>query len=784
MSIIPHHNAPGGPSPVVDHGWGRNTTVSRSNGPRRETPNEVTAPLPPVVDASAHRPHPTTNAPANAGTNAFDPDTERVTNAPASVRADARTDASVDAFANTSPDARTVRTVAATARTAPVNAPANAGTGTPDASGRTPANASGSFGPLPGPLSEVPPETAAEMTMVLPTIKPRPPLAVLLGLKPDPRLLARGLVCDKTGLTTWRYEHRAQWERREAAREHAHRLRVKARELAKRVEAMKTVLGPMLGLEPFQVDIDVPLDYDRVPTDAVPDEDADQYDPADVATSNAVRPVIRIALPDHFHGEAQKMQVINLIQERLGGSWSGKWLMTQYPHVAELRKKVERPRPPKAVKPQWSDNPYSIIVGESGYGLVTVETETETPHWAVSAGSGGGKTSTLTIPAVHWRRHGALIDMIDMKEDSFGNPNTEEFFEGVPGFRIHRTPSAAAMCIAEFFTSSKSLSTAAANGYDMSTIPHRVLIIDEFGSFMDNIDIWWKMGLGEKGTPPVFSWLHQAAMQGRVKNHRLILGTHDFSLETFKKRGFRDLIGTKIKIGPISQPEWVTTYGHGYPRIVVPKKPGRGVIGITGTDPREVQFIFVSKDDARAMALECPEVPDWYTRGELAPWITEESIAVASEAGAVEQFLPGGDYVPLASLAPSRPAVPASQPGNVSPGLPGKPGKLTLVATPEERENRRRASRMTMREALEKGHVSQLIREQEHRRPDDDHDRHIDLALQVMRTASKKDDSGFPAPISRRGPAHLYEVGALEDWAVNRPAAIDFTAPDNKVSGE
>jgi hypothetical protein len=576
---------------------------------------------------------------------------------------------------------------------------------------------------------------------------------VLLGLEPDDTLMACGLRPYHLHGLTWGYEHASFIERRKATAA-----------LQRRVESLKTALSPLLGLEPWAIDLHVPLAYADRQAGVEVDEDPDPEDPEPVATVDPVR----LVLPDHFQ-PATKPALVGLISERLLGDWSARWHMDRHPHVVELTRRIVRPRPPKSVEWELSPDPYSIFVGRSGTEKVYVKTETETPHWAVSAGTGGGKTTTLLLPAIHWRAHGGLVDVIDMKQDSFENS-----VQGVSGFRVHTDAISAVMAMSEFLLSAMSVSRAVKRGFPADQIQPRVMLIDEFGSFVTYVDIWWREVLGKKGSAPVHSWFHVGLMQGRSKNHRFVVGTHDFGANTFKGTGPRDLLGTKILIGPISMPRWVTTFGHDFKKVKhQAKRVGRAVMGITGTQPEEVQIAYPGEaDEIRALVSGFQSAPEWFDNGEMAPWIDQSDIEMANNAVNIIPFLPGGEYV----------SPPGSQDELPPSGQPGEAGSgLRLVPTPEQKAARENAQPVGLRQALTRDLLPQLIREAGHRNPDLDLDDLIDKAIEVMRTARKK-DSRFPRPVGQRGSDFLYRLGDLREWEEGRPHRMRFD--DNGELGD
>jgi hypothetical protein len=362
--------------------------------------------------------------------------------------------------------------------------------------------------------------------------------------------------------------------------------------------------------------------------------------PSDLASPDA-RVVLR--LPDSWLGlPDQRALLDHVVTSRLPGEWDLTVSLVGTPHTATWRRRVAKPHLPRLVEWEPSADPHRLMIGQGHGGPLYVSTRTETPHWGVSAGTGGGKTTTILMPVIHHRTHGTLIDIIDLKEDSF-QPLIEP--EPVSGVRVHTTAIGAVTALAEFFVSMKSIATARANGYD-EPIPDRLMVIDEFGSFMLAANTWWKYGLKGKGTPPFMAWWRMTLMQGRTKNHRFIIGAHSFDLSLFGSSEARDLVGTKVVIGQCSPSKWITSFGQGTKRVPYDATiPGRGVVRIGGRDPEEIQLCYFTGEDARAMCAEAPAAPEWFDAGDMAPWISPEGIELANSEGHVIPFLPGGEYV-------------------------------------------------------------------------------------------------------------------------------------------
>ncbi|MEV7419858.1 hypothetical protein [Streptomyces sp. NPDC089919] len=361
--------------------------------------------------------------------------------------------------------------------------------------------------------------------------------------------------------------------------------------------------------------------------------------PDDMSAEGA-RIVLR--LPVKWVGGPEGVHAVErVVTERAPGQWQAHWERTRREHyVRWTLKPPPAPDPELPALVEWipSPEPGRVHLGAGHEGPVFVNTGGETPHWGVSGGTGDGKTTVLLIPIVHARQHGALVDAITMKSNAFQD------IEGESGIRVHTSGRAAVAALAEFYVSMKA-AEALKGTPQGDALPARVLVIDEFASFVKSAKIWWKYGIGGKGMPPFEAWFHMVLMQGRSADHKMVIGAHTFTRELFGDTETRDLVGTKGIVGPASHPKWLVTYGAS-PRVPYDHQiKGRGVIGITGVEEvREIQYAYITPHARRHLGA-CAPAPDWHAQGRLAPWITPAAREEAEQELAIAAFLPGGAYM-------------------------------------------------------------------------------------------------------------------------------------------
>ncbi|MEU9237116.1 type IV secretory system conjugative DNA transfer family protein [Streptomyces subrutilus] len=378
-------------------------------------------------------------------------------------------------------------------------------------------------------------------------------------------------------------------------------------------------------------------------------------------SADGARIVLR--LPVTWMGGKEAMNALaHVIDTRIPGDWVAHWERTgpsQYAQWTRKPKPAEKPKLPEFVEWKSSGSSYEVFLGQAIEGDRIVDavvyTQTATPHWGVAGDTGSGKSTVLYIPIVHGRQHGALIDILDTKQNSLIEA------EGATGVRVHKTVRSCIAAFAEFMVSM--MAAEAAQGKNAAPgaralLVERILVIDELPTLIKLAYTWWRHGLGGKGTPPFLEWFAIILLQGRSSNHRIVVGTQQFANSFFGGTMERAQIGTKIIVGHQDRVSWGVAFGQSTPVIKYETEiKGRGAFADKRQAPdadhlyvREVQPSYITPRVAGLLA-QCPPAPEWFDAGEMAPWITEEVLREADLTTGVREFLPGGKYGP--SVTPS-----------------------------------------------------------------------------------------------------------------------------------
>jgi hypothetical protein len=504
--------------------------------------------------------------------------------------------------------------------------------------------------------------------------------------------------------------------------------------------------------------------------------------------------ISRVYLPDHWIGEdVQKLALTRIVERWLGVPTEAiRWHLTSSPRFAEF---TPTPQPPDAVKWKPSADLYRMHVGKSATGDVWLETLTDAPSVAFVGGSGSGKTTALTIPLVHNRSHGVLIDYIDLKrmslterDDShpYGIAGDPDRASGVvSGVRIHTTIETAVRALAEFLASATAVALMQQAGEDTSHIPSRVLMMDEAGSFLFGVQQWWKGPGGQKGTNVIPFWLNVSLMQGRALNHRLVMGAHQLSLEMFGSGGSsaRDLFAGRLLIGSASGERWVTTFG----RIKKPawdsKVKGRGCFGALGESPTLVQVAYIPQQEANDLLRSLPKAPAWFDEGCSAPWITEDHILEVQASYGAGKWVPGWEALWMDSEAETE-AEPVQGSAKTAPG----PRSESQDASQSEPGRESEDASQTVSQTVSAGSDTPPVQGFEYSGDPDVSDRPrlalvpelppeldgvtltealrdglVSGTIDAIRKASTRE--GFPEPVGRRGNANTYDPTELMMWA-------------------
>lgn len=326
------------------------------------------------------------------------------------------------------------------------------------------------------------------------------------------------------------------------------------------------------------------------------------------------RSFVKIRLPDGWHGQdGHKDMLRELVQDRMGGRWAGEWNLKSYPFNVVFVPQKPQPKvePPEKVS-FFSDEvqqaiakcqPGQIVLGiDERQKPVIKEMTGETAMWALSVGSGGGKSSFLQMVITQLVRQRATVIGIDVKMASI------ICFEGVDGVHLYTDPGNIGDMRAAISWAAREVE---ARNYLKKQDPKKnfdrlTLILEEGNEFGDASKAYWN-DTKEKGDPasdPIWGDIASVMRMGRHVNVTIIGVFQDLREAAVGSRGLRNMFRL-IMMGNYNANQW---------KMIVNTTPvpesidqaGRMLI-IEGNRRVWIQVPYADPDDFRAHCLHLRE---------------------------------------------------------------------------------------------------------------------------------------------------------------------------------
>lgn len=325
--------------------------------------------------------------------------------------------------------------------------------------------------------------------------------------------------------------------------------------------------------------------------------------PRDPSAPNA--PVVFRHPPQHVLRPTDLLFVTEVLGSLLGGSWSHQPSTRDALHN---RVTFTRDAPPATIPTDvvYVDDPKQPIdrvpfARDENDQPIVADLTGLTPHILISASTGFGKTSTITVFVAHIAARGGVVDICDPKRVGFSTPIPG--LAGLPNTRLNTTIPHMIEAVTEFHSDMEEryrLLEAGADLSDEARYPLRLLVIDEAGSFIAGVNRAWDEA-GGKGNHPVLGLLMQVLWQGRHARFHVITAAQQANAAVLVNSDARDQYGLKIAQGPQSASSWSMLFGT-EPRP--PKQAairGRAVVGI-GPQLQPGQIAHLGLADARRIA--------------------------------------------------------------------------------------------------------------------------------------------------------------------------------------
>lgn len=343
-----------------------------------------------------------------------------------------------------------------------------------------------------------------------------------------------------------------------------------------------------------------------------PNDNPKQYLNVPAAYRKMSKPVITFEFPPNWEGGINEQKRLHaLFERRLGGDWKPAWYHHVYPPRVEF---TPAPAPPDKVLlpdilPELEKNRAGTLV--LGYGtsrsLITVNLDSESPHVALSMGTGGGKTSTLRFIIAQLKRQGCeRIDIIDPKRVS------HNWARNIPGVHIYRTMAEQIEAIHNFRLRMESRYDALDTDPDM-VFPRHALVIEEQNSWLSYAQTYWQDYRNEcepndrarmAKKCPAISDLAYCLFQGRQACMNIISVFQRMSAGASGGGDLRENYGVKL-LARCSPQTWRILTGTTMPREAKSRINGRGMF-VLGNDFHQIQFAYMRERTAK----DWPGVPE------------------------------------------------------------------------------------------------------------------------------------------------------------------------------
>jgi hypothetical protein len=444
----------------------------------------------------------------------------------------------------------------------------------------------------------------------------------------------------------------------------------------------------------------------RVPPDLADDEDG-----------------VRILLPADFIGRPKQRDHLELTVRSklgLGDAVTVTWRLTSRRHEVVFRAKA---RPP--AKAMFRDDKVRQLIERAresrpvlglaaGDRVVAVDLDSESPHIAISAGTGAGKSNLIRLIVAQLMHRGASAVICDLKRRS------HRWAKGLDGVTYCREIAEIHDALIALADEAMARNIAADNYPDDAEPPwqRRVLVLEELNSTMDELTVYWRDELGGRGTSPAVRAYRQILFMGRQVKVNIITAAQLLTAQTAGGPAARAQYGT-IVMSRFNVRAWKMLLPEITPIPKSGRHVGRGWVALGG-EADETQLVFITEAETR----------EWAASGRpstVRPGPTSQTSHTPGDTGAQGE--------PAANVA-TRPV-------------------LTVVTDPDDPEPV--DGLVTLRQAsLDEGEAL------------------VGLRYAALRKAAEP-GKDFPPPARKVGKTRYYRPDDLARWAANRERPVRST---------
>jgi hypothetical protein len=313
---------------------------------------------------------------------------------------------------------------------------------------------------------------------------------------------------------------------------------------------------------------------------------------------------VRVYLPAGFVGRDRERELIHttVIAKLALGEVNVAWRLVSRNHFVQFTAKARPPAkvlfhdPAVRTVIERAKESRPVIGLAAGGRPVGVDLDSESPHMAVSAGTGAGKSNMLRVVAAQLMHHGASLVILDLKRRS------HRWAKGLDGVTYCREVAEIHRALVELAAEAMERNVQA-DAYGDDTEPpwqRRVVIMEELNSTMEELTAYWRDELGERGVSPAVRAYRQILFMGRAVQVHSLTAAQLFTAQSAGGPAARAQYGT-IVMSRFNQRAWKMLLPEITPVPKAGRQPGRGWVALGG-EADETQIVFMTERECREWA--------------------------------------------------------------------------------------------------------------------------------------------------------------------------------------
>lgn len=352
----------------------------------------------------------------------------------------------------------------------------------------------------------------------------------------------------------------------------------------------------------------------------------------DYATNPSTRVVIH--LPEEFPATAEQRKIIPpIVAAKLGGEWDSEFNLKGRNPKLIMR---PAPTPPDSVRlPQLADAmtnapEYAPILGIGSHGkIISADLNSDSPHIALSMGSGGGKSTAVRALVIQLLRNGAEVEIIDIAKRGVSHL----WAKNIPGVSIWRTAETAHNALVRLGKEMEGrYEEIYADPSRESQFTRKIIVFEELNASFKMLDDYWR-NVKTKDDPKVspaitaFANIQFAGRQGRINE---IVVAQSFTARAIGGPESRENFAIRI-LGRYTMNAWKMLAPEVWPAPRSSRHLGRVQL-VTGGETFATQVLYTTDEEAYAYATSRPRAAQPVITTVTTETVTNQRVYTLAEA--------------------------------------------------------------------------------------------------------------------------------------------------------